>query len=327
MRRSLSIGVLGAAVAIALSGAADAQQGNGGRIVLRGEGSGTVHYVAEGPSIPSGRSEGDCPEQCSVDWPLQGLTITLTATPLEDSRFGGWGGMCASARTNPTCTFTGVAGMNVVEARFLPPKQVRFSVPLRGRTTLRLAPAFTSKLRRQGWTARAIPPAKLAGRVLTLPISSSGPLTIVRKTSPLVVEQIAGECVINFPPARVVHHSGGLQLSRPGGRLSRLPLDRPALSWLTGSPSLLFREGRDHSTQVGKGGARLGRTGFAANLIESRAVLRRASASVVRYTGVTAKLWDSSWDGLLAFSPKPAITSGVLGTIEVSLSLPIAACR
>jgi Divergent InlB B-repeat domain len=300
---------------------------DGGTILLRGDGSGIVHYVAQGPSIPW-TYEDDCPEACSVSWPLQGATITLTAIPDDRSRFGGWGGMCAAAGTNPTCTFVGVAGRNVIEARFLPPKPVRIVVPLRGKTTLRLAPSFTAKLRRQGWRARAIPPATLTGNVLTLPIAASGPLTIVHKTSPLVGERISGECVVNFPFGHVVHHSGGLHLSRPGGKRSRLPLDKPALSWLTGSPSLLFREGRDTSTQVGKGGARLGRTGFAANLIEGRnPQLRFVSASELRFTGLTAKLWDSSWDGLVAFSAKPAIASGVLGTIEVSMRASFAGCR
>ena len=317
--------VLGVVAAIASATGSAGTLQDGGTILLRGEGSGIVHYVAQGPSIP-GTYEDDCPEACSVTWPLQGATITLTATPLEDSRFGGWGGMCASAGTNRTCTFVGVAGRNVIEARFLPPKPVRFVVPVRGTTTVRLAPAFTAKLRRQGWNARAIRPAKLAGNVLTLPIAPSGPLTIVRKTATLVVEKIAGECVSHFPYG-VVHHAGGLQLSRPGGRLSRLPLDKPALSWLTGTPSLLFREGRDTSTQAGKGGARLGRAGFVTNLTENRNSQFRLSASEARLTGLTAKLWDSSWDGILAFSPKPAIASGVLGTVELNLRLSLPSCR
>ena len=166
-------------LALAVAGALGGSTGSagtlqdGGRIVLSGEGSGIVHYVAEGPGIPGGY-EDDCPEACSVTWPLQGATITLTATPREDSRFGGWGGLCAAAGTNRTCTFTGTAGVNVVEARFLPPKIDIAYVPIRGTTTLQLTSSFVQKLRRQGWRLQAIAPATLHGKTLRLPIARQG---------------------------------------------------------------------------------------------------------------------------------------------------------
>jgi Divergent InlB B-repeat domain len=44
--------------------------------------------------------------------------MTLTATPASGSRFAGWGGLCGSGGTNPSCSVTGVAGANEVTARF-----------------------------------------------------------------------------------------------------------------------------------------------------------------------------------------------------------------
>jgi hypothetical protein len=242
MRRRWWACALGVAAAIGVSTGSAATLAETGRIVLRGEGEGTVHYVAQGPGIP-GTYEDDCPDACVVDWPLEGVTITLTATPVYNSRFGGWGGRCAPAGANRSCTFTGTAGLNLVEARFDPPKPVIKRPPLRGTTTVLLSASFVTKLQRQAWKLRAIAPATLQGRTLTLPIAPSGPLTIVRKSTPLIVEKVEGRCDAIFPPGYVIHHAGGILLSRPGGRLNRLPLDKPALSFLTGSPSLLFRDG------------------------------------------------------------------------------------
>jgi hypothetical protein len=297
---------------------------DGGTILLRGDGSGIVHYVAQGPSIP-GTYEDDCPEACSVTWPLQGATVTLTATPLEDSRFGGWGGMCAAAGTNRTCTFVGVAGRNVVEARFLPPKIDILRVPIRGTTTLRLAPSPVLKLRRQGWRLQAMAPATLHGRTLKLPIAPTGPLSIFHTTSSVQVEKSVRGCVVTLDPSYTVHHAGGIRLSRPGGRLHRLPLDKPAISSRTGSPSFLFRDARD--TSVAKSGKLTkGRPGFSVDIFEQKASERLVSKSTFRVSGLRTRVTSNSWDNLVEGSAKPAITSGPFAAVELNVRIPPTAC-
>lgn len=318
-------------LALAVAGALGGSTGSagtledGGRIVLRGEGSEIVHYVAEGPGIP-GTYEDDCPEACSVTWPLQGVTITLTATPVEDSRFGGWGGLCAPAGTNRTCTFTGTAGINVVEARFLPPKVDIVQVPIRGTTTLQIAPSFVQKLRRQGWSLQAIAPATLRGKTLKLPIAPTGPLSIFRGTSSLQVEKSVRGCFVILNPGYTVHHAGGIRLSRPGGSRYRLPLDKPAISSRTGSPSFLFRDARD--PRVAKSGnLTKGRPGFSAAILEGKTYgsgdLVNKSTFRIRFgTRVTS----NSWDNLVTDSAKPTITSGPFAAVELNARVPPTAC-
>ena len=318
-------------LALALAGAIGGSTGSagtlqdGGRIVLRGEGSGIVHYVAEGPGIPGGY-EDDCPEACSVTWPLQGVTITLTATPREDSRFGGWGGLCAAAGTNRTCTFTGTAGVNVVEARFLPPKIDIAYVPIRGTTTLQLTSSFVQKLRRQGWRLQAIAPATLHGKTLRLPIAPKGPLSIFRGTSSLQVEKSVRGCYVTLNPGYTVHHAGGIRLSRPGGRLYTLPLDKPAISSRTGSPSFLFRDARDRRV-ARSGNLTKGRAGFSVDILEGKTLgsgdLVSKSTFRVR---VSTRLTRDSWDGLIVESARPAITSGLFAAVELNARVPPSAC-
>jgi hypothetical protein len=256
-----------------------------------------------------------------VTWPLQGATITLTATPLEDSRFGGWGGMCAAAGTSRTCTFTGVAGMNVVEARFLPPKIDIVRVPIRGTTTLQLASSFVQKLRRQGWRLQAIAPASLRGRTLKLPIAPTGPLSIFRGTSSLQVEKSVRGCFVTLDPSYTVHHAGGIRLSRPGGSLYTLPLDKPAISSRTGSPSFLFRDARDRS--VAKSGRLTkGRVGFLVDIAEGKTLVSKSTVRV-RFS---TRLTRDSWDGLVVESAKPAISSGAFAAVELNARVPPSAC-
>jgi len=65
-------------------------------ILKDGTGSGTV------TSNPTGIS---CGSDCSESYPANTL-VTLTATPDQDSTFGGWGGDCSSCDTNYTCQIT-----------------------------------------------------------------------------------------------------------------------------------------------------------------------------------------------------------------------------
>ncbi len=319
-------------LALAVAGALGGSTGSagtledGGRIVLRGEGSGIVHYVAEGPGLPGGRSEGDCSRQCEITWPLQGLTITLTATPVEDSRFGGWGGLCAAAGTNRICTFTGTAGINVVEARFLPPKIDIVRLPMRGTTTLQLAPSFVQKLQRQGWRLQAIAPATLRGKTLKLPIAPTGPLSIYRSTSSLQVEKSVRGCFVTLSPTYTIHHAGGIRLSRPGGSRYRLPLDKPAISQRTSPSSFLFRDARDPSVAK-SGNVTKGRPGFSATIVDGKTyggglLVSKSTFRVKFGTRVTS----DSWDNLVTDSAKPAITSGPFAAVELNARVPPSAC-
>jgi|GEM_PF-5550542 len=65
-------------------------------ILKDGTGSGTV------TSNPTGIS---CGSDCSESYPANTL-VTLTATPDQDSTFGGWGGDCSSCGSNYTCQIT-----------------------------------------------------------------------------------------------------------------------------------------------------------------------------------------------------------------------------
>jgi hypothetical protein len=77
----------------------------------------------------------------------------------------------------------------------------------------------------------------------------------------------------------------------------------------------------------GKGGRRLGRVGFAVQVKESSpSQVGFVKPSLVRLRGLTTTLWFSSWDGLVDFSAKPAISSGPFGALESNLHVPPSAC-
>lgn len=79
---------------------------------VTGEGSGEVTSDPEGISCPG--IEGPC--SANFD---EGTEVTLTATPDESNIFTGWGGDCAFALVNPTCTLTMDADKSVT-ANFEP---------------------------------------------------------------------------------------------------------------------------------------------------------------------------------------------------------------
>jgi hypothetical protein len=58
----------------------------------------------------------DTPESATFEF-TDGASVTLTATPGVGAEFIGWGGACAAAGTDPTCTLT-VDGTKNVEANF-----------------------------------------------------------------------------------------------------------------------------------------------------------------------------------------------------------------
>ncbi|QQO57055.1 MAG: hypothetical protein N838_30585 [Thiohalocapsa sp. PB-PSB1] len=77
-------------------------------VTKSGSGTGTVE------SSPAGIN---CGSDCSEDYP-DGTSVTLTATPLGGSTFGGWSGACSGSST--TCTLTMSAARSVT-ANFNPP--------------------------------------------------------------------------------------------------------------------------------------------------------------------------------------------------------------
>ncbi|ESQ14028.1 MAG: hypothetical protein N838_13090 [Thiohalocapsa sp. PB-PSB1] len=74
-------------------------------VTKSGSGTGTVE------SSPAGIN---CGSDCSEDYP-DGTSVTLTATPLGGSTFGGWSGACSGSST--TCTLT-MSAPRSVTARF-----------------------------------------------------------------------------------------------------------------------------------------------------------------------------------------------------------------
>jgi hypothetical protein len=184
--------------------------------------------------------------------------------------------------------------------------------PLAGKTVVRLSPTFVQRLKSQGWRLSAIAPARLAANRLTLPIAKSGPLTIFRNTTVAVETiRVGSVCDRAFtqPTHPVIHHVGGLLLARPGGRLQRIPLDKPAIS----SNRLLFRDAR------GTGAQRDGSLGK----VQPGMIVNLSDQPTAPNVALKATFWDSSWDGLVEWSAVPAIKSGSFGTVQV---LPTATC-
>ena len=141
------------------------------------------------------------------------------------------------------------------------------------------------------------------------------------------MEKLEGTCnfdTLDFPPEFVVHHSGGLRLVRPGGTRNRIPLETPVFESLTGSPSFLFRDGRDTRRRIGEGGQVLRSPGFFADVTERAGGyrLRLGKDSVLRMSGLNARLRTNSWANLLESSAKPSITSGLFATFELNLRIP-----
>lgn len=84
------------------------------QVSLSGTGTGYVGYVDYDCVDTAGTITGNCSENFS-----EGALVTLTASAAEGSTFAGWGGACAYAGTNPSCTVT-MAGMVIVTATFNP---------------------------------------------------------------------------------------------------------------------------------------------------------------------------------------------------------------
>jgi hypothetical protein len=198
-------------------------------------------------------------------------------------------------------------------------------VPLRGTTKLDLADAFVAKLRRQGWKLQAIAPARLDGRTLTLPIAASGPLTISRRTSSMQIEKTRGKCYVSVSPSYTVHHAGGIRLSRPGGKRNRIPLDVPVISSRTGSPVFMFRDSRDR-TVARSGNLSKAKPGLVLSLAEGEMPFGELNAAALRVRGGKTRLNRDSWIGLVENSANPGITSGLFGTVELTLRIPPNAC-
>jgi len=87
-------------------------------VTLTGDGNGNV--VSEPIGISCLKPEPNDPTQqkCSKDYD-PGTSVTLTATPADDSTFMGWGGACASRGNAATCTLTMETNKEVT-ARFDP---------------------------------------------------------------------------------------------------------------------------------------------------------------------------------------------------------------
>ena len=81
-------------------------------VTQEGEGSGMVSST-----LPDGTI--DCGSVCSAIYPTSTTTVRLLAGTQPLSTFAGWGGDCASAATNLTCTLT-LTGDKMVSARFEP---------------------------------------------------------------------------------------------------------------------------------------------------------------------------------------------------------------
>jgi hypothetical protein len=316
--------------AVVLVGVGAAGTGQTSRIVLTGTGKGTVTWKPELADEPLA-----CPPHCETLSSLEGMHVTASAAAQAGSRFVRWGGRCEPAGANRSCSFTGVAGPNVVEARFdstssTPPPKRRTGesrVPFRGTTTLQISASTFDRLRRHGYTLQAIAPARLVGRALTLPIAATGPLSIYRSTSRMVVSRLGdGRCMAEFPTSATIHHAGGLRLSRPGGRLATIPLQKPVFSFKTGSPVLMFQDARDLS--VAKSGklskARPGLVAPVVNDIFLPGVVVREPT--VRFRGLRTKLDADSWVGLVEGSSVPTVTTGTFATADFTVRVPATAC-
>lgn len=169
-----------------------------------------------------------------------------------------------------------------------------------------LSSTFVQRLKNQGWSLGAIEPARLVANTLTLPIAKSGPLTIFRNTTVAVrTFRVGGRCDRSFtnPPYLVIHHLGGLRLTRLGGNLQRIPLDKPALS----SDRLMFRDGR------GTGPQRDG----SLSKVQPGMIVRLNATPSAPLEVLHGSFWHSSWDGLVEGSAVPAINSGSFGTVQI----------
>ena len=120
-QRGSLLGFSGLVIGLAVTIVSSAAAADGARILLTGSGDGVVAFE----TVTDPPSRGSCTSSCAFPYSLEGLSVTLRATPARGSRFVGWGGLCASAGAEPSCSVTGVAGVNEVSARFdvvAPPK-------------------------------------------------------------------------------------------------------------------------------------------------------------------------------------------------------------
>ncbi len=79
-------------------------------------GTGGGNITAVPGSLTCQASGGSVTGACAAAYPA-GSNVTLTATPATGSGFQGWGGVCAAAGTNPTCTVT-VSSVSLAVASF-----------------------------------------------------------------------------------------------------------------------------------------------------------------------------------------------------------------
>jgi hypothetical protein len=300
-------------------------------------GTGTGRVVVGTVGLPPAL---ECRSACEYTESIAGQTVVAEAIPDSGSRFDGWGGACFGS-PGTTCSFLGTeagAAIIAVFSALNPPAETpaeppaeppteSAQFPTRGQTRVVLSSFFVNRLHSLGWTIKAIAPARLQGRVLTLPIARSGKVTIFHQTSPLEATLLDGSCTL-FPVGNgVVHHAGGIRLAAPAtGRKAKqaLRLDIPAIH----EDVLLFRDARTAGSRRERSGK--AEVGLLLDLNDTvRALIGSGppgSAAIELKPTLRASFSANSWDGLPANSPVPPFHSGTFATITVAARVPADAC-
>ena len=170
---ALCVGALVAAALVPAAAMADSS------ISVAVEGGGSVRVSAEGIGLA-------CPPDCQLGFP-DGTIVALEARPAGDSRFAGWGGLCAGEATTTcirevpagaaaqaTARFESVApapgAANPEPAAPQCPSGVGVEIGS-GTARLALSDAFRRYIRRRGLTLAPVRPATRDGSSLVFPIT------------------------------------------------------------------------------------------------------------------------------------------------------------